>query len=166
MWPCFQHIWITKVIIVFPNHVFPWTMITPREKIDVVWNICSTTERFIEKFSVLKSNHDNLFIFAPSVTYGCSFVAKLSWKKIFLWKIICVFYKIYIIYWKKCFYMEKKFYIETFFLLKKTFFTEKNINEKVIIKQCTHPHSSPPTPTLPKFFPTKNNAPPTPTHPK
>ena len=122
MWPCFQHIWITKVIIVFPNHVFLWTMITPREKIDVVWNICSTTERFIEKFSVLKSNHDNLFIFAPSVTYGCSFVAKLSWKKIFLWKIICVFYKIYIIYWKKCFYMEKKFYIETFFLLKKNFF--------------------------------------------
>ena len=31
--------------------------------------------------------------------YGCSFVAKLSWKK------ICVFYKIYIICRKKCFYM-------------------------------------------------------------
>ena len=63
--------------------------------------------------------------------YGCSFVAKLSWKKIFFGKNICVFYKVYIICRKKCFYMEKKFYNENVFYWKKTFFTEKNINENV-----------------------------------
>ena len=56
--------------------------------------------------------------------YGCSFVAKLSWKKNFFWKNICVFYKIYIICRKKCFYVEKKFY-------KKKLFLQKNINENV-----------------------------------
>ena len=48
-----------------------------------------------------------LLLFLPCVLlrtmyceyYGCSFVAKLSWKK------KCVFYKIYIICRKKCFYM-------------------------------------------------------------
>ena len=62
--------------------------------------------------------------------YGCSFVAKLSWKKnIFFLK--NVFYKIYSIYlYKKCFYMERKFYVEKF-LYRKNFFTEKNIIENV-----------------------------------
>ena len=77
------------------------------------------------------SRINNRKINRPHKRYGCSFVAKLSWKKIFFWKNICVFYKIYIIYRKKCFYMEKKFYIEKFFYWKKTFFTEKNINENV-----------------------------------
>ena len=64
-----------------------------------------------------------------SAVYGCSFVAKLSWKKIFFLK-KQVFYKIYIIcrknvfIWKKCFILKN-------FLLKKTFFTKKNINENV-----------------------------------
>ena len=69
--------------------------------------------------------------FNEAVNYGCSFVAKLSWKKnFFLEKYLC-FYKIYIICRKKYFYMEKKFYNEKFFLLKKTFFAEKNISENV-----------------------------------
>ena len=63
--------------------------------------------------------------------YGCSFVAKVRWKKNLFWKNIFVFYKIYIICRKKCFYMEKKFYNENVFYWKKTFFTEKNINENV-----------------------------------
>ena len=58
--------------------------------------------------------------------YGCSFVAKLSWKKNFFLKKYLCFYKIYIFCRKKYFYMEKKFYNEKIFLLKKTFFTEKN----------------------------------------
>ena len=64
------------------------------------------------------------------VGYGCSFVAKLSWKKniIFFWKNICVFYKIYIICRKKCFYREKKFYIEKFFYWK-NLYIEKYIYE-------------------------------------
>ena len=48
-----------------------------------------------------------------SANYGCSFPAKLSWKKNFFWKKYCGFYKIYMI------------------CRKKTFFTEKNINEKI-----------------------------------
>ena len=48
--------------------------------------------------------------------YGCSFAAKLSWKKkIFFRKKYLCFYKIYIICSKKCFYIEKKFYNEKFF---------------------------------------------------
>ena len=54
-----------------------------------------------------------------TVEYGCSFVAKLSWKRIFFLEKIFVFYKIYITCRKKCFYMEKKN------------FMEKNINENV-----------------------------------
>ena len=54
-----------------------------------------------------------------TVEYGCSFVAKLSWKIIFFFEKIFVFYKIYITCRKKCFYMEKKI------------FMEKNINENV-----------------------------------
>ena len=48
--------------------------------------------------------------------YGCLFVAKLSWRKIFFffWKGICVSYKIYIIckknvlIWNKSFILKKK----------------------------------------------------------
>ena len=47
--------------------------------------------------------------------YGCSFVAKLSWKK----KIFCR---------KKCFYMEKTFCNHKVFLLENFFFTEKTYN--------------------------------------
>ena len=58
--------------------------------------------------------------------YGCSFVAKLSWKKSFCsWKNICILYKIYVICRKICFYMEKKFYTEKFFYWKKLFYREK-----------------------------------------
>ena len=65
------------------------------------------------------------------VEYGCSFFAKLSWKKNVVFEKIFVFYKKYIICRRKCFYMGKKFYIKKYFSWKKTFFTEKNINENV-----------------------------------
>ena len=61
--------------------------------------------------------------------YGCSFVAKLSWKKNFFLK-KCFLQNIHYLQ-KKKFYMEKKVLYWKFFLLKKTFFTEKNINENV-----------------------------------
>ena len=57
-----------------------------------------------------------------AVMYGCSFVAKLSWKKIFFLKTYLFFYKIYIICKKNCFYLEKKFYNEKFFPTEKNFF--------------------------------------------
>ena len=57
--------------------------------------------------------------------YGCSFVAKLSWKKKNIFLNICVFYKIYIICRKKCSYLEKKFYNEKNILLKKKFLHRK-----------------------------------------
>ena len=62
--------------------------------------------------------------------YGCSFVAKLSWKKNIFFLKKYVFYKIYIICRKNVFIWKKSF-IAKHFLLKKTFFTEKNINENV-----------------------------------
>ena len=56
------------------------------------------------------------------IGYGYSFVAKLSWKKIFFFlKNICVFYKIYI------HYLQKKMFLYG----KKNFLTEKNISENV-----------------------------------
>ena len=66
------------------------------------------------------------------IEYGCSFVAKLSWKKrFFFWKNICFFTKYKLFVEKKFFYTEKKFYNEKFFYWKKTFFTMKNVNENV-----------------------------------
>ena len=56
----------------------------------------------------------------PPVHYGCSFVAKLSWKKNFVfWKNIYIFYKIYVICSKKMFLYAKKKILE------------KNTNENV-----------------------------------
>ena len=51
--------------------------------------------------------------------YGCSFVAKLSWKKnnFFLKKYLCFLQNIYVVCRKKCFDMEKKIFVE------------KNVNE-------------------------------------
>ena len=68
--------------------------------------------------------------------YGCSFVAKLSWKKkFFFWKNICVFYKIYVICRKKCFYMEKKFIekniinenVKKIYLISEIYFYTENV---------------------------------------
>ena len=60
--------------------------------------------------------------------YGCSFDAKLSWKKFFFFEKIFVFYKIYIICRKKMFlYGKKSFKRRFFFYRKKLFFTEKNM---------------------------------------
>ena len=64
--------------------------------------------------------------------YGCSFVAKLSWKKkTIFWKNICVFYTKYTLFAEKNVFIWKKSIIMKIFLLRKTIFTEKNINEDV-----------------------------------
>ena len=47
--------------------------------------------------------------------YGCSFDAKLSWKKFFFLKKYLFFTKYTLFAEKKCFYMEKRFYNEKFF---------------------------------------------------
>ena len=53
--------------------------------------------------------------------YGCSFAAKLSWKKIFKNKKHLGFWRWNIHYLqKKCFYIAKKFYTEIFFYWNKT----------------------------------------------
>ena len=61
-------------------------------------------------------------------SYGCSFVVKLSWKKVcfFLKKYLCCL-QTYIICRKKCFCMEKKFIIEKNFYWKKFSYREKYI---------------------------------------
>ena len=62
--------------------------------------------------------------FKSTVSYGCSFVAKLSWKKNFFEK-ICFLQNIHYLQ-VKCFYMEKKkFNIENFFTEKNFFYGEK-----------------------------------------
>ena len=63
--------------------------------------------------------------FLKVVLYGCSFVAKLSWKKkiFFLKKYLCFWQNIH--YRKKCFLMEKSFILKTFFTEKKNFYREK-----------------------------------------
>ena len=68
---------------------------------------------------------------SEAAVYGCSFVAKLSWKRkiFFLKKSLCFLQNIHYLQ-KKCLYKEKRFYWKIF-LLKKTFLTEKNINENV-----------------------------------
>ena len=55
--------------------------------------------------------------------YGCSFVAKLNWKKKFFWKNICVFYKLYIICRKK--WLKKKNLYWFFFVYWKSFIYRK-----------------------------------------
>ena len=70
-----------------------------------------------------------------SHNYGCSFVAKLSWKQHFFLKkytLQNIFTK-YTLFAEKMFLYGKKSFILNFFLLKKTFFAEKNINENVKI---------------------------------
>ena len=47
--------------------------------------------------------------------YGCSFVAKLSWKKNYFFEKIYAFYKITLFAEKMFLYGKKKFYIENFF---------------------------------------------------
>ena len=54
--------------------------------------------------------------------YGCSFVAKLSWKKFcFSWKNICFLQNIYYLQ-KICFYIEKNVLYWKFFFTGKSFF--------------------------------------------
>ena len=66
-----------------------------------------------------------------AIIYGCSFVAKLSWKKNFFFEKIFVFFTKYTLFAEKNVFIWKKSFILKIFLLKKTFFTEKNINENV-----------------------------------
>ena len=56
--------------------------------------------------------------------YGCSFVAKLSWKKNNFFEKIGFLQNIHYLQ-KKCFYMEKMFYIEKLFTEKKHFLQRK-----------------------------------------
>ena len=58
-------------------------------------------------------------LYSSIEVYGCSFVAKLSWKKKYFFKIFVFFTKYALFAEKKCFYMEKKIFIA------------KNVNENV-----------------------------------
>ena len=67
--------------------------------------------------------------FSRNTGYGCSFVAKLSWKKLFFFEKIFVFFTKYTLFAEKNdFIWKKKLY--WFFFTEKAFFTEneKNIN--------------------------------------
>ena len=68
--------------------------------------------------------------FLKVVLYGCSFVAKVSWKKNFFYEKIFVFLTKYTLQ-KKMFSYGKKVLYWKLFLLKKKNFTEKNKNENV-----------------------------------
>ena len=63
-------------------------------------------------------------------SYGCSFVAKLNWKKNFFSKKYLFFTKYTSFAEKNVFNTEKKFYNENFFYWI-FFFTKKNINQNV-----------------------------------
>ena len=81
-------------------------------------NIASS-DSLVDKLTLISDLNDLLML----DDYGCSFAAKLNWKKFFFsffWKSICAFYKIYIICRKTSFYMQKR-----------EKFTEKNMNENV-----------------------------------
>ena len=72
----------------------------------------------------------------------------------------------YIIVQYSCIHIRTIFYIFLYFF----FYIENRFVRPVqrmgIIKQCTHSHSPPSTPTHPQpLSPTQNNAPPSPTHP-
>ena len=58
--------------------------------------------------------------FSRNTNYGCSFVAKLSWKKLFFFKKIFVFFTKYTLFAEKNSFIRKKNYIDSF-LLKKLF---------------------------------------------
>ena len=73
-----------------------------------------------------------IFLLFPGA-YGCSFVAKLSWKKKFFLKKYLFFYKIYII----C--REKKFIF--FFFTEKAFFTENEKNIYLIWEIFFYPEN-------------------------
>ena len=68
----------------------------------------------------------------PFNVYGCSFVAKLSWKKkfFFLEKVypFCTKYTLFV---EKTFLYGKNVLYWKIFLLKKSFFSEKNISKNV-----------------------------------
>ena len=64
------------------------------------------------------------------VEYGCSFVAKLSWKKNFFFEKFFVFFTKYTLFGEKSTFTWKKSFILKFFT-EKTFFAEKNIYENV-----------------------------------
>ena len=96
-----------------------------QKRLEAVVCRCFTTEVFLEILQNLQScrpkeTPKHLIMKLLIVGCGCSFVAKLSLKKIFFWKNI--FYKIYIICRKNVFI---KFYIEKFFYWKKLFLQGK-----------------------------------------
>ena len=73
-----------------------------------------------------------IFLLFPGA-YGCSFVAKLSWKKKFFLKKYLFFYKIYIICRKKNFIF--------FFFTEKAFFTENEKNIYLIWEIFFYPEN-------------------------
>ena len=88
-----------------------------------LWNLNS--------FNYVISNNLNDFYWNKTPTaiddyYGCLFVAKLSWRKIFFffWKGICVSYKIYIICKKNVLIWNKSFILKISFTEKNFFYRE------------------------------------------
>ena len=71
-----------------------------------------------DKMTLVQIGYSQLY---TAFDYGCSFVAKLSWKKYIYILKKYVFYKIYIVCKKNVFIWKKSFILH-FFLLKKTFF--------------------------------------------
>ena len=63
--------------------------------------------------------------FLKVVLYGCSFVAKVSWKKNFFYEKIFVFLTKYTLQKKMFSYGKKSFILKAFFTEKKKFYREK-----------------------------------------
>ena len=84
----------------------------------------------LEEVRILHYLHNNNTLLIPkfqnvAIVYGCSFAAKLSWKKILFWKNICVFCKIYIICRKNVFIWKESFILKIFFTEINIFYREK-----------------------------------------
>ena len=93
---------------------------SPKTNFRNVWNVCFT----------------NLLVSTTPGGYGCSFVAKLSWKKkLFLRKYLCFLQNMHYLQ-KKMFLNGKKVLYWKICLLKKTFFTEKNVKICISFETC------------------------------
>ena len=96
--------------------------------------ILSTCNIALKMWILTKSSSNNIFLDIYKIlfitrNYGCSFVAKLSWKNTFFFE--KMFFTKYALSAEKKILWKKKVLYWKNFLLKKTFFSKKNISENV-----------------------------------
>ena len=79
--------------------------------------------------------------FSRNTGYGCSFVAKLSWKKLFFFEKIFVFFTKYTLFAEKNSFIWKKIYIDFFFFFAEKVFIENEKNVYLIWERFFYPEN-------------------------